>query len=117
MESKTVLLEKDTSETDIYDRLLRYVYIDGLFVNAELVRTGLARVSTFAPDVKYEVYFLQLQKEAKESLAGLWATVYITKTGTKYHLYGCDSLSKSCISIPRAEAIAKGYTPCKVCKP
>lgn len=44
-------------------------------------------------------------------------TVYITKTGTKYHLDWCPSLSSSKIAISRADAIAKGYEPCKVCKP
>jgi Fibronectin type III domain. len=45
------------------------------------------------------------------------STVYITKTGEKYHRDGCGSLSRSKIAISRAEAIARGYTPCKVCKP
>jgi micrococcal nuclease len=43
--------------------------------------------------------------------------VYITATGTKYHRAGCSYLSKSSIPIERKEAIAKGYTPCSVCKP
>ncbi len=35
VEGQTVYLEKDVSETDRYDRLLRYVYLaDGTFVNA-----------------------------------------------------------------------------------
>lgn len=44
-------------------------------------------------------------------------TVYITKTGSKYHLTGCQYLRKSCIPINLAQAKARGYTPCKVCKP
>lgn len=44
-------------------------------------------------------------------------TVYITKTGTKYHNDGCRYLSKSKISIDLASAIEKGYGPCSVCKP
>jgi hypothetical protein len=44
-------------------------------------------------------------------------TVYVTKTGTKYHASGCRYLSKSCISISLADAKADGYTPCSVCKP
>ena len=44
-------------------------------------------------------------------------TVYITRTGTKYHRLGCRYLSKSCISISRSAAIAKGDTPCSVCNP
>jgi len=44
-------------------------------------------------------------------------TVYITKTGTKYHNKGCRYLSKSSEAISLADAKAKGYTPCSVCKP
>jgi len=42
VKGKTVRLEKDISETDQYGRLLRYVYVGDIFVNAELVRQGLA---------------------------------------------------------------------------
>jgi len=44
-------------------------------------------------------------------------TVYITKTGKKYHRLGCRYLRKSCIPISLTEAKRRGYTPCKVCKP
>ncbi|MBM3156912.1 MAG: thermonuclease family protein, partial [Chloroflexi bacterium] len=69
---KTVRLEKDVSETDRYGRLLRYVYVGDLFVNAELVRLGFAQVATYPPDVKYTDLFLQLQREAREAGRGLW---------------------------------------------
>ena len=73
VEGKTVYLEKDVSDVDQYGRLLRYVYADGLLVNEELVRRGLARVATFPPDVKYVDRFLAVQKEAQEAGAGMWA--------------------------------------------
>jgi competence protein ComEC len=44
-------------------------------------------------------------------------TVYVTKTGKKYHLASCRSLAKSKIPISLKDAKAKGYTPCSVCKP
>ncbi len=44
-------------------------------------------------------------------------TVYITKTGTKYHVYGCRSLSKSKIPVSLAAAKARGYEPCGICHP
>lgn len=44
-------------------------------------------------------------------------TVYITKTGTKYHSNGCSYLSSSKISISLDDAISKGFTPCSKCKP
>jgi hypothetical protein len=44
-------------------------------------------------------------------------TVYITKSGTKYHRAGCQSLSKSAIPISKTEAEKRGYTPCSRCRP
>jgi micrococcal nuclease len=73
VEGQTVSLEKDVSETDKYDRLLRYVYLaDGTFVNAELVHLGYAQVSTYPPDVHYQNLFLEKQQEAREAERGLW---------------------------------------------
>jgi len=40
VEGRTVYLERDTSETDQHDRLLRYVWVEGGLVNAELVRAA-----------------------------------------------------------------------------
>lgn len=42
-------------------------------------------------------------------------TVYITKTGDKYHASGCRYLKKSKIAIDLADAKAQGYTACSVC--
>lgn len=70
---KTVRLEKDVSETDKYGRLLRYVYVGDLFVNAELLRRGYAQVMTIPPDVAHADEFLELQREAREARRGLWA--------------------------------------------
>jgi micrococcal nuclease len=72
VEGEIVTLEKDVSEIDQYGRLLRYVYVGSLFINAELVRLGYAQVATYPPDVKYQDLFLQLQREAREEGRGLW---------------------------------------------
>lgn len=50
-------------------------------------------------------------------VAPVSGTFYITKTGEKYHRDGCGSLSRSKIPISRADAIARGYTPCHNCNP
>lgn len=42
-------------------------------------------------------------------------TVYITKTGKKYHQDGCRSLAKSKIEISLPEAKKQGFTACAVC--
>jgi hypothetical protein len=43
-------------------------------------------------------------------------TVYITRTGKRYHRDGCRYLL-SRIPMSLRDAQAKGYTPCKVCRP
>lgn len=79
LSDKTITLEKDVSETDKYDRILRYVYLpldDGnsLFVNDYLVRQGFAHISTYPPDVKFDKRFLDAQKEARDNNRGLWSS-------------------------------------------
>jgi biopolymer transport protein ExbD len=44
-------------------------------------------------------------------------TVYVTETGSKYHLGSCRHLRKSKIKTTLQQAKADGYTACKVCKP
>lgn len=42
-------------------------------------------------------------------------TVYITRTGEKYHESWCRYLSRSKIAISLGDALARGYTACSVC--
>lgn len=44
-------------------------------------------------------------------------TVYITKSGEKYHRESCQYLRKSKIATTLADAKVRGYIPCSVCKP
>jgi micrococcal nuclease len=73
---KTVYLERDVSETDRYDRLLRYVWLrDGAtwtLVNLELVRLGLAKAISYPPDTKYDSILATVQGSAQRTLVGLW---------------------------------------------
>lgn len=74
VEGKEIRLEKDVSETDKYERLLRYVYVDDLFVNDYLVRQGYATSYTYPPDIEYQEQFRQAEQEARENNRGLWGT-------------------------------------------
>lgn len=69
-----VCLEKDITERDRFDRLLRYVWLpDGTFVNEALLLVGLAQVVTYPPDVKYvESRYLPAQQRAREAGLGIW---------------------------------------------
>ena len=73
VEGKKVRLERDVSETDKYGRLLRYVYVDNVLVNAELVRNGLAEAKAYPPDIKYQDYLEGLEAEARQTGRGMWA--------------------------------------------
>lgn len=64
---ETVRLEKDESNTDRFDRLLRYVYIDGTstMVNRDLVELGYAEAVLYPPDDEYYNEFRQLEIRAE----------------------------------------------------
>jgi micrococcal nuclease len=76
VEGKEVVLEKDVSEVDQFDRLLRYVWLQQatgwLLVNEELVRLGFASSSTYPPDVLYQELFREAEREARNADRGLW---------------------------------------------
>jgi endonuclease YncB( thermonuclease family) len=72
VQSKRVWLELDVPLRDRDGRLLAYVYVGDLMVNAELVRQGYAQVTTVPPSGKYAPLFQQLQREAQEAGRGVW---------------------------------------------
>lgn len=78
LEGNEVILTKDISETDKYNRLLRYVFLplsggENLFINDYLVRQGFANASSYPPDIKYTDRFAQAEQEARDNLRGLWS--------------------------------------------
>jgi micrococcal nuclease len=72
VEGRRVRLELDVQERDRYGRLLAYVWVGELMVNAELVGRGYAQVMTVPPNVRYQELFLKLQREARDAGRGLW---------------------------------------------
>jgi micrococcal nuclease len=72
VEGRQVTLIKDVSEKDQYDRLLRYVLIDEVFINYELVRQGYAVAVTYPPDVACSDSFLDAEQLARMEEKGLW---------------------------------------------
>ena len=74
VEGKRVRLEYDEEHIDRYQRELAYIYVGDLFVNAELIRSGYARVVLHPPNLKYSTLFLRLQQEAKNQQKGVWAS-------------------------------------------
>jgi micrococcal nuclease len=72
IENKTVTLVKDESETDNFGRLLRYVVLGDTFVNYELVKSGYAAASAYAPDVACSTDFEVAQGQAQVASLGRW---------------------------------------------
>lgn len=70
---KDVFLKTDTEKYDPYGRLLAYVFVDGQFVNEELVRNGLARAFFIGPNRHYENQIYSAQKEAQKKKKGIWS--------------------------------------------
>ncbi len=68
-----VTLEFDKEIRDKYGRLLAYVYCGDTFVNAEILKAGLARTLMIPPNIRYAVQFSTIQQTAKELKKGLWA--------------------------------------------
>ena len=131
-------------EHDQYGRIVAHVTLpDGRVLNDELAEAGLAwaDLKDFG-----NAKVRRLEAEARATKRGLWVqeapvppwdfrhghkanakqaltrerrtvTVYITKSGEKYHRAGCSSLRRSKFAIPLEEAKARGYTPCARCKP
>lgn len=65
------------------------------------------------------IFFCGCKKTPKQytSNEASSVTVYITKTGSKYHTKKCYHLKKSCKEIYLDEAVEKGYEPCLNCVP
>jgi micrococcal nuclease len=68
--NKGVTLETGYEDRDKYNRLLRFVYIEGVCINEEMIRQGYAE-ARYIPDSIRE-YYIQLEMEAEIAKAGLW---------------------------------------------
>lgn len=73
VEGQGVTLIKDVSETDQFNRLLRYIFVGDTFVNYELVAQGYASAATYPPDVACSNLFVETEQKARDSELGLWA--------------------------------------------
>jgi micrococcal nuclease len=72
LEGQRVRLVFGVERRDVYGRLLAYAYIGHRFVNAELVRRGLARTLAIPPNTHYSALFEELELSAGRAARGLW---------------------------------------------
>ena len=75
--NKEITLEQEKRyKQDKFGRLLGYVFVDGVNLNIELVRNGLAKVVLYEKraELKYQDVLLSAEKEAKEKRMGIWSS-------------------------------------------
>ena len=136
-EKETDYWREGKEKQDRYGRLLAYLYRapDGLFVNLEivdkdtdtLIRGFLSNIwsCSSTTEIRLEqagkglwgdtVRAFEPKVNERSSSRQIETTVYVTRTGKKYHLDGCRYL-KSRRSIKLSEA-KRLYQACRVCKP
>ena len=81
--NKTIYLQKDVTDTDDYDRLLRYIWLDKVdeineetvkksLFNYDLVVNGLAQSNYYKPNVTLQDYLEQAEIYARRHNIGMW---------------------------------------------
>ncbi len=69
---RTVRLETDVEARDAYGRMLAYVYVGEVMVNAEMVRRGAAEQYPFPPNTRHRAMFARLEARAMREGRGQW---------------------------------------------
>jgi archaellum component FlaC len=112
LESQVKDLENDNSESDSIEHFL---LVDKIKTSTKDVRGAIQLLTSKVQTLKQNLPTSHV--EPVVTPAPQPATVFVTRTGTKYHLDGCQYLSRSKIPIKLSEAIDQGYTPCSKCGP
>ena len=69
---KGVILVRDITDTDSSGTLLRYVMVEGVFVNQNLIRDGWAQVEMQSPDTACLEAFQAAEQQAQREARGIW---------------------------------------------
>jgi micrococcal nuclease len=66
--------QEENYKVDKFGRTLGYIFVDGVNLNIELVRNGLAQVVLYEKraKIKYQDELLSAEKSAKELRLGIW---------------------------------------------
>jgi len=71
--NKEIYIETDKLERDEEGRLLGYIWVDNLMINAELIKTGFLRFELEPPNLKYMAFLSNAQEEARTARVGIWS--------------------------------------------
>lgn len=70
---KNITLERDRENEDLYDRLLRYIYVNDSMINLQMIEEGLAVAYIYEPNVKYRNDFMQAEQQARSEGGCVWS--------------------------------------------
>ncbi|MEN9238385.1 MAG: thermonuclease family protein [Thermostichus sp. DG_1_6_bins_120] len=72
---RTVKLEGDKllRNEDATGLVEAYVWLEGQQMNALLIRNGLARITPYSHNIKYDSYYGGLQEKARQARLGIWS--------------------------------------------
>ncbi|MAT59824.1 MAG: hypothetical protein CMF23_17760 [Ignavibacteriae bacterium] len=79
IDGKTIKLTFEGKSFDFFGRLLAYVWLtdtngkDSLFIQAELLKKGYARISYYNKDKRYYHIFYNLRRTAMKNNLGIWS--------------------------------------------
>jgi len=83
-EADRITLQYDVEKRDKYERVLAYVFADGVNVQEELLKKGLARVGYVYESRRHLKAFKEAEKFARERGLGIWeCSGYVARDGYK----------------------------------
>jgi micrococcal nuclease len=129
---KNVRVDTGHRKRDRYGRLLGYLYLDTILVNARILKNGYGWVYLFPEDQKEPEItdrLLAAQRLAMADTAGVWALPYYAEEyyignsrSLRFHRPSCEDAGaptgKNKVTFrTREEACYQGYSPCRNCRP
>ena len=128
--SRKIRLRYDIDRYDRYGRELAYIFLeDGTFVNAKLLRSGMAFYLYRKPNLKYDKILLKAQLKAMDRDKGIWQNwaaekrKYIgNQNSHRFHSSSCAIAAKiNAMNLihfsSKWDAFRSGYAPSKECIP
>jgi endonuclease YncB( thermonuclease family) len=129
---KSLRVEFVGRRRDRYGRLLGFAYVDSLFINREILDSGLGYLYLFQDNElqRPEIgQLLEAQRGALSKKIGVWSVermpeeYYINKAGSfRFHRPACQAVQdlepgRYQMFETREEALRQGLSPCRNCKP
>lgn len=70
-ENKTIIMQRDIEDIDKYNRKLRYIFYNGMFLNLEILENGYAN-AYYTNGLLYEDMLLRAEGQARVVGVGVW---------------------------------------------